>query len=128
MMKRCRKRRRTYFFHFTNRITKGSSRLLEGNSIGEVPGKLRMKIAVTSTPSWPYIRRGNRCSYELAVYLAERGHEVHYITTKPGSVRREKLQGKVHVEYNPLSGHPVLSKCKIHFVETFTLPRSEEHT
>ena len=96
--------------------------MLEGNSIGKIPGKLRMKIAVTSTPSWPYIRRGNRCSYELAVYLAERGHEVHYITTKPGSVRREKSQGKVHVEYNPLSGHPVLSKCKIHFVETFTLP------
>jgi glycosyltransferase involved in cell wall biosynthesis len=79
-----------------------------------------MKIAVTSTPSWPYIRRGNRCSYELAVYLAERGHQVHYITTKPGSVRRERSRGKVHVEYKPLAGHPLLSKCKIHFVETFT--------
>lgn len=80
-----------------------------------------MKIAVTSTPSWPYIRRGNRCSYELAVYLAERGHQVHYITTKPGSVKRESSHGKVHIEYKPLAGHPILSKCKIHFLETFTL-------
>lgn len=82
---------------------------------------VQMKIAITSTPSWPYVRRGNRCSYELAFYLAEKGHEVHYITTKPGSVGRKRLQGKLHVEYKPLSGHPVLSKCKIHFVETFTL-------
>jgi phosphatidylinositol alpha-mannosyltransferase len=89
--------------------------------MGCVPGKLRMKIAVTSTPSWPYVRRGNRCSYELAAYLAKRGHEVHYITTKPGTVAREKLHGKLHVEYKALSGHPVLSKCKIHFVEIFTL-------
>jgi phosphatidylinositol alpha-mannosyltransferase len=80
-----------------------------------------MKIAITSTPSWPYIRRGNRCSYEFAAYLAERGHHVFYITTKPGHVGRERLDGELHVEYKPLAGHPLLSKCKIHFVETFTL-------
>ena len=93
----------------------------EGRLLGDVLRKFHMKIAVTSTPSWPYVRRGNRCSYELAVYLAGRGHEVHYITTKPGTIGREVLHDRLHVEYKPLSGHPVLSKCKIHFVETFTL-------
>jgi glycosyltransferase involved in cell wall biosynthesis len=93
----------------------------EGHMPGDIFRKLHMKIAVTSTPSWPYVRRGNRCSYELAAYLVGRGHEVHYITTKPGTIGREKLHEKLHVEYKPLSGHPFLSKCKIHFVETFTL-------
>jgi len=78
-----------------------------------------LKIATTSAIGWPYLRRGNRFTYELAVYLAGRGHEVHHITAKPGRINREKKQGDLLIKYRRLFGHPILSNLNIHFFETF---------
>jgi glycosyltransferase involved in cell wall biosynthesis/SAM-dependent methyltransferase len=80
-----------------------------------------MKIAVTSPFGWPYVRRGNRVIYELASYLASQGNEVHFITTKPGDVRREKTKGNLLIKYYPVIDHPVLTKIKIEYWQTFAL-------
>ena len=80
-----------------------------------------LKIAITSTVSWPYVRRGSRITYELAVYLAKQGHEVHYISTKPGSISRKKTQDGVEVEYHRLIENPVLTVCRIQKFDTFSL-------
>ena len=80
-----------------------------------------LKIAITSTVSWPYVRRGSRITYELAVYLAKQGHEVHYISTKPGSVSRKKTQDGVDVEYHRLIENPLLTACRIQKFDTFSL-------
>jgi len=80
---------------------------------------MSLKIAVTSPIGWPYVRRGNRFSYELAVYLSSKGHQVHYITSKPGSVSREKRQENLLIKYRRLFGHPLFSSLNIHFFETF---------
>jgi phosphatidylinositol alpha-mannosyltransferase len=81
---------------------------------------MSLKIAITSTIGWPYIRRGNRYAYELAVYLAAQGHEVHYISAKPGKLSRRKCQGNMLTKYHRLYGHPLLWRLNIHFFETFT--------
>ena len=78
-----------------------------------------LKIATTYAIGWPYVRRGNRFTYELAVYLASQGHQVHHITAKPGRISREKLQGDLLIKYRRLFGHPILSGLNIHFFETF---------
>jgi phosphatidylinositol alpha-mannosyltransferase len=78
-----------------------------------------LKIATTSAIGWPYVRRGNRFTYELAVYLASQGHQVHHITTKPGRVGREKMQGDLLIKYHRLFTHPILHSLNIHFFETF---------
>jgi glycosyltransferase involved in cell wall biosynthesis len=80
-----------------------------------------LKIATTSAIGWPYIRRGNRFTYELAVYLASQGHQVHHITAKPGKMNREKRQGDLLIKYRRLFGHPILFGLDIHFFETFVL-------
>ncbi|KPJ99587.1 MAG: hypothetical protein AMK71_09495, partial [Nitrospira bacterium SG8_35_4] len=80
-----------------------------------------MKIAITSTVSWPYIRRGSRITYELAVFLAKQGHDVHYISIKPGRVTRKRLQDGVAVQYHRLIDHPLLSLCKVQKLDTFSL-------
>ncbi|MDD1745864.1 MAG: glycosyltransferase, partial [Candidatus Methanoperedens sp.] len=80
-----------------------------------------LKIAITSTVSWPYVRRGSRITYELAVYLAKQGHEVHYISTKPGSISRKKTQDGVEVEYHRLIENPLLTVCKVQKFDTFSL-------
>ena len=80
-----------------------------------------MKIAVTSAFGWPYVRRGNRVAYELASYLAGRGNEVHFITTKPGSVRREKAKGNLLIKYYPVIDNPVLTHFKVEYWQTFSL-------
>ena len=80
-----------------------------------------LKIAITSTVSWPYVRRGSRITYELAVYLAKQGHEVHYISTKPGNVSRKKTQDGVEVEYHRLIENPLLTACRIQKFDTFSL-------
>ena len=80
-----------------------------------------LRIAITSTVSWPYVRRGSRITYELAVYLAKQGHEVHYISTKPGSVSRRKTVDGVHTEYHRLIEHPLLTLCKVQKFDTFSL-------
>jgi phosphatidylinositol alpha-mannosyltransferase len=80
---------------------------------------MSLKIATTSSIGWPYVRRGNRFTYELAVYLAGQGHQVHHITSKPGSVSRERMQGNLLIKYQRLFGHPLLFRLNIHFFETF---------
>lgn len=80
---------------------------------------MTLKIATTSAIGWPYVRRGNRFTYELAVFLANQGHKVHHITTKPGRVGREKIQGNLLIKYHRLFSHPILSGLNIHFFETF---------
>lgn len=79
-----------------------------------------MRIAVTSTISWPYIRRGNRCSYELAVYLAEQGHDVTYITLKPGEIPRQEYKDGLRIEYHTIKEKPLLSLISNHKFESFT--------
>jgi glycosyltransferase involved in cell wall biosynthesis len=79
------------------------------------------KIAVTSAFGWPYVRRGNRVVYELAVYLAGRGNEVHFITTKPGEVRRDKVKGNLLIKYFPLMENPLLSRFHIQYYHTFAV-------
>jgi glycosyltransferase involved in cell wall biosynthesis len=79
-----------------------------------------LKIAITSTVSWPYVRRGSRITYELAVYLAKQGHEVHYISTKPGNVSRKKSKDGVEVEYHRLIGNPLLTLCRVQKFDTFS--------
>jgi glycosyltransferase involved in cell wall biosynthesis len=78
-----------------------------------------LKIATTSAIGWPYVRRGNRFTYELAVYLAGKGHQVHHITSKPGRINREKREGELLIKYYRLFGHPILSSLNFHFFETF---------
>jgi phosphatidylinositol alpha-mannosyltransferase len=80
-----------------------------------------IKIAITSPFGWPYVRRGNRFAHELAAYLAERGHQVHFISTKPGVINRKKLRGKVMEEYHRLFCHPLLSLLNIEMWETFAV-------
>jgi len=80
-----------------------------------------MKIAITSPFGWPYVRRGNRFAHDLAAYLAERGHQVHFITTKPGVTSRRKLRGKVLEEHHRLFCYPLLSFLNVEMWETFAL-------
>lgn len=79
------------------------------------------KIAVTSAFGWPYVRRGNRVAFELALYLARQGNEVHFITTKPGEVRREKPKGNLLIKYYPLIDHPLLTRLNVEYWQTFAL-------
>ena len=78
-----------------------------------------MRIAVTSTISWPYIRRGNRCAFELAAYLASRGHDVTFITMKPGRVPRVREEQGVRIEYHALPEKPLTSLLGGHHFEAF---------
>jgi glycosyltransferase involved in cell wall biosynthesis len=61
-----------------------------------------MRIAVLCSLSWPFIRRGNRCAWDLAVCLATRGHDVTFITATPGTRARYHDVDGVHVEALPL--------------------------
>ena len=80
-----------------------------------------MKIAVTSPFGWPYVRRGNRFAHDLAAYLADQGHEVHFITSKPGDISRERRRGKVLEKQYRLFPYPVLSLFNIEMLETFAI-------
>jgi len=82
---------------------------------------LSIKIAVTSAFGWPYVRRGNRVAYELAVYLASQGNEVHFITTKPGTASREKSRGNLLIKYYPVIDHPFLTRFNVEYWQTFAL-------
>lgn len=81
-----------------------------------------MKIAVASALGWPYVRRGNRFTYELASYLARRGHQVHYITSKPGIIRRNKKEDGMTIEYHRLLNNPLLHLIQVENLDTFVLP------
>ncbi|MCC7202152.1 MAG: glycosyltransferase [Nitrospirae bacterium] len=82
---------------------------------------MSIKIAVTSAFGWPYVRRGNRVAYELAVYLASQGNEVHFVTTKPGILRREKIIGNLIIKYYPVIDHPFLTRFNLEYWQTFAL-------
>jgi glycosyltransferase involved in cell wall biosynthesis len=45
-----------------------------------------MRIALLWPDCWPYVRRGTeRMVHDISRYLAEQGHEVHILTSKPGA-------------------------------------------
>lgn len=79
-----------------------------------------LKIAVTSAFSWPYVRRGSRVAYELAVYLAGKGHEVHYIGSKPGSNSRIRRVDGLLVKYHRLYEYPLLNLAGIGKLDIFS--------
>jgi glycosyltransferase involved in cell wall biosynthesis len=83
---------------------------------------MRLRIAVASTFGWPYVRRGSRCPYELASYLARRGHEVYYITTKPGIRSRTNEKDGFSLEYHRLMKSPFLSLIRAQNLDSFILP------
>ena len=67
-----------------------------------------MKIAFPYPAYWPYVRRGvERCTHDLATYLASRGHEVHVITSTPGRPR-VGWDGKIRVTYLKQLNHPLV--------------------
>lgn len=80
---------------------------------------MSLKIAVTSPFGWPYVRRGNRFVHELAAYLADQGHEVHLITSKPGNINRKSMRRKVLEKHLRLFSHPLVTLFKIDMWETF---------
>jgi glycosyltransferase involved in cell wall biosynthesis len=66
-----------------------------------------MKVVFPYPTYWPYIRRGaERCIHDLSSYLAERGHEVDIITSKPGA-GRVVMQDGVRVIYLRQISHPL---------------------
>lgn len=66
-----------------------------------------MKVVFPYPTYWPYIRRGaERCIHDLSTYLAERGHEVDIITSKPGA-GRIAYDGRVRVVYLRQVSHPL---------------------
>lgn len=78
-----------------------------------------MRIAVTSALSWPYIRRGNRCGYDLGRWLAGRGHDVTFITPAPGPRRHGIEADGMRVERVPLADSPLLTAAKIQRLASF---------
>ena len=66
-----------------------------------------MKVVFPYPTYWPYIRRGaERCIHDLSTYLADRGHEVDIITSKPGA-GRVAYDGRVRVVYLRQMSHPL---------------------
>jgi len=67
-----------------------------------------LKVAFPYTGYWPYVRRGvERCTHDLATYLASRGHQVHVITSTPGRPR-VAWDGDVKVTYVSQLNHPLM--------------------
>lgn len=65
-----------------------------------------MRIAITHPYYWPYVRRGSeRYAHDLSQYLADAGHEVDLITSKPGFLPATARDGKVEVIYYPQLTH-----------------------
>lgn len=81
-----------------------------------------MKVAVASALGWPYVRRGSRFTYELAAYLARKGHQVHYITTKPGTTSRYREKDGFITEYHRLWSNPLLTVVRVENLDTFISP------
>ena len=72
-----------------------------------------MRIAITHPYYWPYVRRGSeRYVHDLSQYLAEAGHEVEVITSKPGwfATRRE---GAARIIHYPQLAHPFWGKAAV---------------
>lgn len=72
-----------------------------------------MKIAITNPTTWPRVRRGaERFLNELAGYLAQRGHQVTVISSKPGEreiIRQRGYTTICHRRY----WHPILGRLGI---------------
>ncbi|MDQ6879982.1 MAG: glycosyltransferase family 4 protein [Candidatus Dormibacteraeota bacterium] len=67
-----------------------------------------MKIVFPYPAYWPYVRRGaERCIHDLSNFLANRGHDVHIITSTPGRPRKA-YDGRVRVTYLPQLSHPLM--------------------
>lgn len=67
-----------------------------------------MRVAFPYPAYWPYVRRGvERCTHDLATYLAKRGHEVHIITSTPGRPRLG-WDGDIRVTYLRQLNHPLV--------------------
>jgi phosphatidyl-myo-inositol alpha-mannosyltransferase len=81
-----------------------------------------MRVALVFPNYWPYVRRGaERLMVEYANYLADAGHEVAIVTSKPGTSRIVS-RGNLTVYYEPRLTHPLLASAwpKFRFY-TFTL-------
>lgn len=69
-----------------------------------------MKIVYPYPAYWPYMRRGvERCIHDLSGFLANRGHDVTIITSKPGPAR-VAYDGPVRVVYLKQQAHPLVMK------------------
>jgi len=67
-----------------------------------------VRIAFPYPSYWPYVRRGvERCIHDVAGFLAERGHDVHVITSTPGRPRVAH-EGNVKVTYVRQLSHPLV--------------------
>lgn len=89
----------------------GSSSTFSGNANTEAPGV--MKIAITNPTTWPRVRRGGeRFLNELARYLAQKGHEVTVISSKPGAKEVTDQSGYTTVCHRRL-WHPILAKIGV---------------
>src|SRR5438874_7591184 len=67
-----------------------------------------MKVVFPYPSYWPYVRRGaERCVHDLATYLSRRGHEVHIITSTPGTPRTAH-DGDVKITYVRQFGNPLV--------------------
>ncbi len=78
-----------------------------------------MRIAVACSLSWPYIRRGNRCAWDLAVNLAKDGHDVHFVCPGPGHREVRVDRRGVHATYLPLRERVTLTALGIQKLSTF---------
>ena len=72
-----------------------------------------MKIAFTNPNYWPYIRRGaERYIHDMAGFLAQRGHQVHVITSTPGQPHTVEQDG-VKILYLRQVRHPLLNNLRM---------------
>lgn len=72
-----------------------------------------MKIAIAHPTTWPQVRRGTeRFINELAAYLAQRGHAVTVVSSKPGGGAVKRERGYATIYYRRL-WHPLLLKVRI---------------
>lgn len=71
-----------------------------------------MKIALLWPDYWPYGRRGTeRMLHDIAYFLADRGHEVDILASKPGRAQVTR-NGGVTVYHLPQVNHPVLRRLR----------------
>ena len=67
-----------------------------------------MKIALLWPHYWPYVRRGTeRMIHDIAHFLAGRGHDVHILTSGPGTTGRQ-TDGPITIHRLARPSHPLL--------------------
>ncbi len=78
-------------------------------------------IALLHPTFWPYVRRGTeRFMAEWSTRLAQLGHNVTIITSKPGPSQRS-LHGRVHVQYLRSLWTPSMARAGLHDFHVFPL-------